>query len=74
MGIIEPNILAVSGGNVTKTFQKCHRCSHLSEFLKCCCMVGKGKCFIILADVDKILGLSDCLSIANSALYIQLEF
>lgn len=52
MEIKDPNILSISGENFTEKFsQKNHGWSYLSGFLNCCCVVGKEKCFIILADI-----------------------
>lgn len=51
MEIKDPNILSISGENVTETSQKNHGWTYLSGFLNCCCVVGKEKCFIILADI-----------------------
>lgn len=51
MEIKDPNILSISGENVTETSQKNHGWSYLSGFLNCSCVVGKEKCSIILADI-----------------------
>lgn len=51
MGVKDPNTLPIPGENVTKTFKKNHGCRYLSGSLNCRCVLGKEKCFLILAGI-----------------------